>query len=84
MPPTSVEVDAPTAGASRSLPRDDRVTERVLEERVRDVDEAVQRTWVLLFRNAARINDPQCLPGWLSTTASCWICATRRVTSTKR
>lgn len=37
MPPTSVEVDAPTAGASRSLPRDDRVTERVLEERVRDV-----------------------------------------------
>lgn len=37
MPPTSVEVDAPTAGASRSLPRDDRVTERLLEERVRDV-----------------------------------------------
>jgi RNA polymerase sigma factor (sigma-70 family) len=34
-----------------------------------DVDEAVQRTWVLLFRNASRINDPQCLPGWLSTTA---------------
>ena len=34
-----------------------------------DVDEAVQRTWVLLFRNAARINDPRCLPGWLSTTA---------------
>jgi RNA polymerase sigma factor (sigma-70 family) len=34
-----------------------------------DVDEAVQRTWVLLFRNAARINDPACLPGWLSTTA---------------
>jgi RNA polymerase sigma factor (sigma-70 family) len=34
-----------------------------------DVDEAVQRTWVLLLRNAARINDPQCLPGWLSTTA---------------
>jgi RNA polymerase sigma factor (sigma-70 family) len=34
-----------------------------------DVDEAVQRTWVLLFRNAGRINDPQCLPGWLSTTA---------------
>jgi RNA polymerase sigma factor (sigma-70 family) len=34
-----------------------------------DTDEAVQRTWVLLFRNAARINDPQCLPGWLSTTA---------------
>ena len=34
-----------------------------------DIDEAVQRTWVLLLRNAARINDPQCLPGWLSTTA---------------
>ena len=34
-----------------------------------DVDEAVQRTWVLLLRNAARIHDPQCLPGWLSTTA---------------
>jgi RNA polymerase sigma factor (sigma-70 family) len=34
-----------------------------------DVDEAVQRTWVLLLRNAARINDPQALPGWLSTTA---------------
>jgi RNA polymerase sigma factor (sigma-70 family) len=34
-----------------------------------DVDEAVQRTWVLLFRNADRINDPRCLPGWLSTTA---------------
>ena len=34
-----------------------------------DVDEAVQRTWVLLLRNAARINDPQCLPGWLATTA---------------
>src|SRR3954469_10404914 len=32
-------------------------------------DEAVQRTWVLLFRNADRINDPRCLPGWLSTTA---------------
>jgi RNA polymerase sigma factor (sigma-70 family) len=34
-----------------------------------DVDEAVQRTWVLLFRNADRIIDPQRLPGWLSTTA---------------
>ena len=34
-----------------------------------DVDEAVQRTWVLLFRHADRINDPKCLPGWLSTTA---------------
>jgi RNA polymerase sigma factor (sigma-70 family) len=34
-----------------------------------DIDEAVQRTWVLLLRNADRINDPRCLPGWLSTTA---------------
>jgi RNA polymerase sigma factor (sigma-70 family) len=34
-----------------------------------DVDEAVQRTWVLLFNNATRIHDPECLPGWLSTTA---------------
>ena len=34
-----------------------------------DVDEAVQRTWVLLLRNADRIADPQCLPGWLATTA---------------
>jgi RNA polymerase sigma factor (sigma-70 family) len=34
-----------------------------------DIDEAVQRTWVLLFRNADRINDQRALPGWLSTTA---------------
>jgi RNA polymerase sigma factor (sigma-70 family) len=34
-----------------------------------DVDEAVQRTWVLLFHHASRINDAACLPGWLSTTA---------------
>jgi len=34
-----------------------------------DIDEAVQRTWVLLFRNAERIHDSACLPGWLSTTA---------------
>jgi RNA polymerase sigma factor (sigma-70 family) len=34
-----------------------------------DVDEAVQRTWVLLLSNASRIKDPGCLPGWLSTTA---------------
>ncbi len=33
-----------------------------------DVDEAVQRTWVLLLRNADRIEDPRCLPGWLATT----------------
>jgi RNA polymerase sigma factor (sigma-70 family) len=34
-----------------------------------DVDEAVQRTWVLLFRHADRIHESACLPGWLSTTA---------------
>jgi RNA polymerase sigma factor (sigma-70 family) len=34
-----------------------------------DADEAVQRTWVLLLRNAARIIEPRALPGWLSTTA---------------
>ncbi|TFV73340.1 sigma-70 family RNA polymerase sigma factor [Blastococcus sp. CT_GayMR19] len=34
-----------------------------------DVDEAVQRTWVLLLRNADRIENPRCLPGWLATTA---------------
>jgi RNA polymerase sigma factor (sigma-70 family) len=34
-----------------------------------DVDEAVQRTWVLLFRHADRIHDAACLPGWLATTA---------------
>jgi RNA polymerase sigma factor (sigma-70 family) len=34
-----------------------------------DVDEAVQRTWILLLRNADRIEDPRCLPGWLATTA---------------
>ena len=34
-----------------------------------DVDEAVQRTWVLLLKNASRINDAAALPGWLSTTA---------------
>jgi RNA polymerase sigma factor (sigma-70 family) len=42
---------------------------RVVLRNDADVDEAVQRTWVLLLRNAARINDPRCLPGWLSTTA---------------
>ena len=34
-----------------------------------DVDEAVQRTWVLLLKNAACIHDAAALPGWLSTTA---------------
>ena len=50
--------------------------ERLLRSTVRavlrsdaDVDEAVQRTWVLLLRNAGRIHDPEALPGWLATTA---------------
>ena len=35
-----------------------------------DVDEAVQRTWVLLFRQRRRASTTAaCLPGWLSTTA---------------
>lgn len=34
-----------------------------------DVDEAVQRTWVVLLRNAGAIHDAECLPGWLATTA---------------
>ncbi|MET0765147.1 MAG: sigma-70 family RNA polymerase sigma factor [Blastococcus sp.] len=34
-----------------------------------DVDEAVQRTWVLLFRHAERIHDHRALPGWLATTS---------------
>jgi RNA polymerase sigma factor (sigma-70 family) len=33
-----------------------------------DVDEAVQRTWILLLNNADRINDVDRLPGWLATT----------------
>ena len=33
------------------------------------LEEAVQRTWVLLLNHASRINDAECLPGWLSTTA---------------
>ena len=34
-----------------------------------DLEDAVQRTWILLLRNARSIKDPNCLPGWLSTTA---------------
>lgn len=34
-----------------------------------DVDEAVQRTWILLLSHAERINDADRLPGWLATTA---------------
>jgi RNA polymerase sigma factor (sigma-70 family) len=46
-----------------------RATARGVLRNDADVDEAVQRTWVLLFRNADRIHDAACLPGWLSTTA---------------
>ena len=34
-----------------------------------DVDEAVQRTWILLLSHADRINHADRLPGWLATTA---------------
>jgi RNA polymerase sigma factor (sigma-70 family) len=34
-----------------------------------DVDEAVQRTWILLLNHADRINDADRLPGWLAITA---------------
>lgn len=33
-----------------------------------DVDEAVQRTWILLLSHADRINDADRLSGWLATT----------------
>lgn len=46
-----------------------RATARSVLRNDADVDEAVQRTWVLLLRNAVRIKDPECLPGWLATTA---------------
>jgi RNA polymerase sigma factor (sigma-70 family) len=46
-----------------------RCAARVVLRSDADIDEAVQRTWVLLLRNADHINDPRCLPGWLSTTA---------------
>lgn len=34
-----------------------------------DVDEAAQRTWVLLYRHAGGIRDSARLAGWLKTTA---------------
>lgn len=34
-----------------------------------DVDEAVQRTWILLLNHADRILEADRLPGWLATTA---------------
>ena len=69
-------LDALAAGDESTWQRTVRRYEGLLRSAARvvlrsdaDVDEAVQRTWVLLFRNADRINDPQRLPGWLSTTA---------------
>jgi RNA polymerase sigma factor (sigma-70 family) len=44
-------------GSARSVLRNDA-----------DVDEAVQRTWILLLSHADRINDADRLPGWLATT----------------
>ena len=46
-----------------------RATSRRVVRGDADVDEAVQRTWVQLLRNADRIADPRALPGWLATTA---------------
>jgi RNA polymerase sigma factor (sigma-70 family) len=44
-------------GTARSILRNDA-----------DVDEAVQRTWILLLSHADRINDADRIPGWLATT----------------
>ncbi|RBY83434.1 RNA polymerase sigma factor [Blastococcus sp. TF02A-30] len=46
-----------------------RSSARVVLRSDADVDEAVQRTWVLLLRHAGAIQDVRCLPGWLATTA---------------
>jgi RNA polymerase sigma factor (sigma-70 family) len=46
-----------------------RATARRVVRSDADVDDAVQRTWVALFRGADRIADPLALPGWLATTA---------------
>jgi RNA polymerase sigma factor (sigma-70 family) len=69
-------LDALAAGDEATWHTTVRRYERLLRSAARvvlrsdaDIDEAVQRTWVLLLRNADRINDPQRLPGWLSTTA---------------
>jgi RNA polymerase sigma factor (sigma-70 family) len=34
-----------------------------------EAEDAGQRVWLQLFRNAARIHDPVRLPGWIATTA---------------
>ena len=54
---------------------------RVVPRGDADIDEAVQRRWVLLFRNADRIDDARCLPGWLFTTARREALAILRVSS---
>lgn len=46
-----------------------RATARGILRNDADVDEAVQRTWVILLRNADRIHDGERLAGWLATTA---------------
>jgi RNA polymerase sigma factor (sigma-70 family) len=46
-----------------------RATARGVLRNDADVDEAVQRTWVILLRNADRIQDADRLAGWLATTA---------------
>lgn len=46
-----------------------RSTARAILRNDADVDEAVQRTWVILLRNAERIQDADRLAGWLATTA---------------
>jgi RNA polymerase sigma factor (sigma-70 family) len=69
-------LDALAAGDEGAWRETVRRYESLLRSRARavlrtdsDVDEAVQRTWVLLLRNADRIADPARLPGWLATTA---------------
>jgi RNA polymerase sigma factor (sigma-70 family) len=34
-----------------------------------DAQDAVQETWLRLVENLHRLRDPECLPGWLATTA---------------
>ena len=34
-----------------------------------DISDVIQTTWLRLLENLDRINDPESLPGWLSTTA---------------
>jgi len=34
-----------------------------------DAQDAMQETWLRLAENIRRLRDPECLPGWLATTA---------------